>query len=81
MDRMRPNWTKQDQRGQTGTKWSEQNQCGLNRTEVDKMDEIEPKWTNGRNRTKVNKWTEQDQSEPNGPNRTEMDQIRPKWTK
>ena len=31
--------------GPTWTDWTEQKQCGLNRTKVDRMDRMEPKWT------------------------------------
>ena len=61
LDQKGPNRTevdRLDRSGHTGLKQTEQEQCGLNRTEVYRMDRIEPKWTNGLNRSKKTEWTE-----------------------
>ena len=53
MDLLRPNLTK----------WVEQDKYELDRNKVDRMDQIEPKWT------------KQDQSGQNELNKTNVDQI------
>ena len=59
-------WTEVDTNGPYGTKQTEWEQGGLNRTEVDRTR------PNGQIRTKVDIWIEYDQC---GPNRTKVDRI------
>ena len=65
VDRTGPMSTEVDRMNGIGPIWTEQNQSGLNMTNVNRI---------GLKRK------EQDQFGPIGPNRTNVDQVEPKWT-
>ena len=67
------------------TKWTEQDQSGQNRTNVEYIQPMWTEWTElDRRRLNKTEWTKQNFSGQNGPNWKEedrMNRLEPMWTK